>query len=103
MSLVAVNVYAERFEGEVTIWLVFSQPSGEVYALTLDPDDIPPLIEALTIEGGKAKAMMAPEPPEYGDTSTRLCAVCGEYPGKGIYGWKCVRCWDFGREAREAL
>lgn len=30
------------------------------------------------------------------------CAVCGEHPGKSIYGMKCAGCFQAQREERDA-
>lgn len=57
MTLVAVNAYPERLDGNVVVWLVFSQQDGSVFALTLDPPDLDLLIEALTNASAKAASM----------------------------------------------
>lgn len=45
--LIAVNVYTERVEGEVLVWLVISQQDGQVYAFSFPPEDAQALHVAL--------------------------------------------------------
>ena len=56
-QLVAINVYPERMEGEVVVWLVISRQDGQVTAMTYSIHDTELLIDALTDALAKAKAM----------------------------------------------
>ena len=46
--LISINVYAERLEGSVVVWLAISRQDGTYTAMTFAPPDVDLLIDALT-------------------------------------------------------
>lgn len=60
--LVAINVYPERLDGDVVVWLVISQQDGKVHPLTFGIDDTKLLLDALAEALDKAEQMDALPP-----------------------------------------
>ena len=57
MTLMAINVYAERLEGDVVVWLVISRQDGKYMAMTFQPDEVDLLVDALTQAKKTAKLL----------------------------------------------
>ena len=60
MTLIAINTYAERLDGDVVVWLVISRQDGKYMAMTFQPSEVGLLIDALAEAKGHAEHLMLP-------------------------------------------